>query len=161
MKHWIFVLAFLVAPLAHADLLVSFIDESSLPYDFSPSNYDNSSSNYDNSVSNYDNSPSNYDNSESNYDNSSSNYDNGANGDNRLLMKEGSKLYRVGYYVRADNGVTNFFSTSGKRIFYNPKKGLGVFHGKEGFFCGVLARVENEYQLVLTEVGQKTLLMAQ
>ncbi|AKX53513.1 hypothetical protein [Thiopseudomonas alkaliphila] len=161
MKHWIFVLAFLVAPLAHADLMVSFIDESRLPYDFSPSNYDNSSSNYDNSVSNYDNSPSNYDNSESNYDNSSSNYDNGANGDNRLLMKEGSKLYRVGYYVRADNGVTNFFSSSGKRIFYNPKKGLGVFHGKKGFFCGVLARVENEYQLVLTEVGQKTLLMAQ
>ena len=160
MKHWIFVLAFLVAPLAHADLTVSFIDESSLPYDFSPSNYDNSSSNYDNSVSNYDNSPSNYDNSESNYDNSSSNYNNGASGDNRLLMKEGSKLYQVGYYVRADNGVTNFFSTSGKRIFYNPKKGLGVFHGEEGFFCGVLARVENEYQLVLTEVGQKTLLMA-
>ena len=161
MKHLIFLLALLVAPLAHADLMVSFIDESSLPYDFSPSKYDNSSSNYDNSVSNYDNSPSHYDNSESNYDNSSSNYDNGANGDNRLLMKEGSKLYRVGYYVRADNGVTNFFSTSGKRIFYNPKKGLGVFHGKEGFFCGVLARVENEYQLVLTEVGQKTLLMAQ
>ncbi|GEM20831.1 hypothetical protein [Nitrosococcus oceani] len=102
MKHWVFVLIFLVAPLAHADLMVSFIDESRLPYDFSPSNYDNSSSNYDNSVSNYDNSPS-------NYDNSFSNYDNGANGENRLLMKEGSKLYRVGYYVRADNGVTNFF----------------------------------------------------
>jgi hypothetical protein len=161
MKHWILALVFFIAPLAQANLMVSFIDESKLPYDFSLGNYDNSSGNYDNSVGNYDNSPGNYDNTEGNYDNSSSNYDNGASGDNRLLMKEGSKLLRVGYYVRADNGVTNFFSTSGKRIFYNPKKGIGVFHGKEGFFCGVLARVENEYQLVLTEVGQKTLLMAQ
>lgn len=157
MKYFIF--TFLFAPLAHADLMVSFIDESKLPYNLSPNNYDNSQSNYDNSVSNYDNSPSNYDNSESNYDNSSSNYDNGPNGDNRLLMKEGSKLYRIGYYVRAGNGVTNFFSTSGKRVFFNPKKGVGIFNGKEGFFCGVLAKVDNEYQLVLTEEGQKALLM--
>ncbi|GAB7229679.1 hypothetical protein VrSk94_33710 [Vibrio rotiferianus] len=71
-------------------------------------------------------------------------------------MKENSKLYRVDYYVRADNGVTNFFSTSGKRIFYNPKKGVGVFHGKEGDYCGVLARIENKYQLVLTEIGKNT-----
>lgn len=161
MKHLIFVFSFFFAPLAHADLMVSFIDESRLPYDFAPSKYDNSPSNYDNSVGNYDNSPSNYDNSESNYENSSSNYDNGVNSDNRLLLKDGSKLYRLGYYVRADNGVTNFFSTSGKRIFYNPKKGVGVFHGKEGSFCGVFALVENEYQLILTEMGKKTLLMAQ
>ena len=161
MKQWIIILSIFLSPLAYADLMVSFIDDSKLPYDFSPSNYDNSSSNYDNSVSNYDNSPGNYDNSESNYDNSSSNYDNGQNGDNRILLKEGSKLYRVAYYVRADSGVTNFFATSGKRIFYNPKKGVGVFHGKKGFFCGVLARVENEYQLVLTEAGRKTLLLEQ
>lgn len=159
MKTWIFLLAILNASLAHADLMVTFSKESKLPYDFSPSNYDNSSSNYDNSVSNYDNSASNYDNSESNYDNSSSNYSNRDGGDNRLLMKDGSKLYRVGYYVKADNGVTNFFSIKGKRMFYNPKKGIGIYHGKKGFFCGVLARVDNEYQLVLTEEGQKALLI--
>ncbi len=161
MKLWVILLTLFFVQLAHADLTVSYINESRLPYDFSPNNYDNSTRNYDNSVSNYDNSPNNYDNSESNYDNSSSNYDNGQNGENRILLKERSKLYRVGYYVQAVNGITNFFSTSGKRIFYNPKKGVGVYQGKKGFFCGVLTRVENEYQLVLTEAGQKVLLMTQ
>lgn len=161
MKYWMLMLAFLCAPLAHADLIVTFIDESRLPYKLSPNNYDNSSSNYDNSVSNYDNSPSNYDNSESNYDNSSSNYDNGVGGDSRLLMKDGERLYRVGYFVKADKGVTNFFSISGKRIFYNPRNGFGVFHGEKGFFCGLLVRVKDEFQLVLTEAGQKALLLAQ
>lgn len=160
MRLIILLILFIATP-AYADLMVSFIKESSLPYEFSPNNYDNSPSNYDNSVSNYDNSPSNYDNSESNYDNSSSNYNNGPNGDNRLLLDERCKLYRVGYYVRADNGVINFFSTKGKRLFYNPGKGSGVFHGKKGFFCGVLARIDNEYQLVLTEKGQQVLLLAQ
>lgn len=161
MKHWIIILALLFSPLAHADLKVAFINESMLPYDLSPNNYDNSSNNYDNSINNYDNSPNNYANSESNYENSSSNFNNGVNGYNRLLVKDGSKLYRVGYFVKAENGVTNFFSSTGKRIFYSPKKSVGIFHGTKGFFCGVLARVASEYQLALTGVGKKTLLMSQ
>ena len=144
-----------------ADLPVALVNEASLPYEFSPLNYDNSPSNYDNSVSNYDNSPSNYDNSESNYDNSSSNYDNGRNGKRRLVLKDGSTLKYVGYYVRAKNGVTNFFSPSGKRVFYNPKKGRALFGGQNGQFFGVLARVNGEFSIALTEEGFKVLTLAQ
>jgi hypothetical protein len=144
-----------------ADLPVVLIDKSTLPYEFSPSNYDNSSSNYDNSVSNYDNSPSNYDNSESNYDNSSSNYNNSRSGNRRLVFKDGGMLKFAGYYVRAKNGVTNFFSPSGKRMFYNPKKGRAVFGGQSGEFCGVLASVNGEFSLALTEEGLKTLALSQ
>ena len=132
---------------AAADLPIATVDESALPYDFSPSNYDNSSSNYENS--------------ESNYDNSSSNYDNGRSGERRLLYKEGSSLKFAGYYVRAGNGVTNFFSSKGKRMFYNPKKGRAVFNGKDGSFCGVLGSVNGQFSLALTEQGVKTLLLSQ
>ena len=143
----------------YGDLLIVTIKESELPFDLSPSNYDNSPSNYDNSVSNYDNSPSNYDNSPTNYENSSSNYKNGKNGDRRLLVEEGSSHFFVGYYVMNDNGVTNYFSVAGKRLFYTPAKASGVFHGGKGFFCGVLAkpRFKNELRLMLTEQGQKVL----
>ena len=132
---------------AAADLPIATVDESALPYDFSPSNYDNSSSNYENS--------------ESNYDNSSSNYDNGRSGERRLLYKDGSSLKFAGYYVRAGNGVTNFFSSKGKRMFYNPKKGRAVFNGKDGSFCGVLGSVNGQFSLALTEQGVKTLLLSQ
>jgi hypothetical protein len=144
-----------------ADLQIIAVNEASLPYDFSPSNYDNSASNYDNSVSNYDNSPSNYDNSESNYDNSSSNYDNGKNGERRLLYKDGNSWKFAGYYVLASNGVTNFYSPKGKRMFYNPQKGRAVFGGKDGKFCGVIARVKGELALALTEHGMKILMLSQ
>ena len=127
----------------------------------SPSNYDNSSSNYDNSISNYDNSASNYDNSESNYSNSASNYDNGRSGKRRLIFKDGGSLKFTGYYVQASNGVTNFFSPSGKRMFYNPNKGRAVFGGKDGSFCGVLARVDGEFSLALTERGMRVLFLSQ
>ncbi|EGA6815099.1 hypothetical protein ACVR4I_004534, partial [Shigella flexneri] len=100
---------------ALADLPIVLVDEARLPYDYSPSNYDISPSNYDNSISNYDNSPSNYDNSESNYDNSSSNYDNSRNGNRRLIYSANGSRTFAGYYVIANNGTTNFFSTSGKR----------------------------------------------
>ena len=153
--------ASLVCGSALADLPVALIDESSLPYNLSPSNYDNSPSNYDNSISNYDNSPSNYDNSESNYDNSASNYDNGRNGDRRLVYKDGGSLKFAGYYVAAKNGTTNFYSPRGKRMFYNPKKGAGIFAGKDGTFCGVLARVKGELSLALTERGAKILLLSE
>ena len=136
----------------YGDLLIVTIKESELPFDLSPSNYDNSPSNYDNSVSNYDNSPT-------NYENSSSNYENGKNGDRRLLVEEGSSHFFVGYYVMNDNGMTNYFSVAGKRLFYTPAKASGVFHGGKGFFCGVLAkpRFKNELRLILTEQGQKVL----
>ena len=144
---------------AFADLPVTLIDESSLPYSLSPSNYDNSPSNYDNSISNYDNSSSNYDNSESNYDNSASNYDNSRNGSKRLIYKDGGSLKFAGYYVIAKNGTTNFYSPRGKRMFYNPKKGRGIFGGSDGSFCGVLAKVGGQLSLALTERGAKILLL--
>jgi hypothetical protein len=136
---------------------ISYLSEARLPYEFSPNNYDNSASNYDNSVSNYDNSPSNYDNSESNYDNSSSNYDNGRSGSRRLILNENSSLVFAGYYVMSPGGVVNFFSPSGRRMFYAPKNGTAVFGGRSGAFCGVLARVEGRLRLVLTERGMRVL----
>ena len=150
-----------VSPTFAADLPVAIINESSLSYEFSASNYDNSPTNYDNSISNYDNSISNYDNSESNYDNSSANYDNGRNGNRRLIYRDRTSLKFVGYFVRSSNGVTNFFSPSGKRMFYNPKKGRAVFNGKDGSFCGVLANVGEDFSLALTDQGVKTLLLSQ
>jgi len=161
LKVLLVVVASLICNSALAALPVSFVHESSLPYDFSPSNYDNSPSNYDNSISNYDNSPSNYDNSESNYDNIASNYDNRRNGDRRLIYKDGYSLKFAGYYVAAKNGTTNFFSPRGKRIFYNPKNGRGIFGGKDGTFCGVLANVNGELSLALTERGEKILFLSQ
>ncbi|MBL7535477.1 hypothetical protein [Escherichia coli] len=108
---------------ALADLPIVLVDEARLPYDYSPSNYDISPSNYDNSISNYDNSPSNYDNSESNYDNSSSNYDNSRNGNRRLIYSANGSRTFAGYYVIANNGTTNFFSTSGNKDVLHPKRG--------------------------------------
>ncbi|GHA70929.1 hypothetical protein GCM10009007_09730 [Formosimonas limnophila] len=74
-KRILFTLLYVFCNIALADLPIKFINEASLPYNYSPSNYDNSESNYDNSISNYDNSPLNYDNSESNYDNSAAKYE--------------------------------------------------------------------------------------
>lgn len=157
----VLIAASVVASGAFADLPVVEINESSLPYNLSPSNYDNTSSNYDNSISNYDNSSSNYDNSESNYSNSASNYDNGRNGSRRLILKDGGSLKFAGYYIQASNGVTNFFSPSGKRMFYNPKKGRAIFGGRDGTFCGVLARVDGEFSLALTERGMRVMFLSQ
>lgn len=144
----------LVSNTALADLSVVLIDESSLPYNLSPSNYENSPSNYDNSSSNYDS-------SESNYNNSASNYDNSRNGTKRLIFKDGGSLKFAGYYVIAKNGITNYFSPHGKRIFYNPRKGRGIFDSKNGNFCGVLTRVDGELSLALTELGAKILLLSE
>ncbi len=143
------------------DLIVIQINESQLPYEFSPSNYENSASNYDNSISNYENSSSNYENSPSNYANSSSNYENGLSGKKRLLVKNGASLKFVGYFVSGTNGITNFFTPSGTRIFYNPKKTPAVFGGLDGIFGGVIAEVKGDLSLVLTEHGMRRLLLAQ
>ena len=139
---------------ALADLPIAFINEASLPYNYSPSNYENSESNYVNSISNYDNSSSNYDNSESNYTNSGANYENGINGSKRLILN--GRTF-IGYYVTAGNGTTNFFSTSGKRVFYLPKNGKAVFGGDSGEVCGVVATVNNQFSLALTEHGYRVL----
>ncbi|EPE3791142.1 hypothetical protein ACSIDS_002292, partial [Shigella flexneri] len=131
---------------ALADLPIVLVDEARLPYDYSPSNYDIS--------------PSNYDNSESNYDNSSSNYDNSRNGNRRLIYSANGSRTFAGYYVIANNGTTNFFSTSGKRMFYTPKGGRGVYGGKDGSFCGALVVINGQFSLALTDNGLKIMYLS-
>jgi len=138
MRYFALIMGLMFISVAHADLMVSFVNESSLPYEYSKSKYSNSPSKYSNSPSK-----------------------NGTNSESRLLIKDGSTLYRVGYYVYSDSGVTNFFSTSGERMFYNPQEGIGVFQSSSGAFSGVLVPIKNEYQLFLTETGQKALFMSQ
>ncbi|HHP3813997.1 TPA: hypothetical protein ACSBEL_004842, partial [Shigella sonnei] len=117
---------------ALADLPIVLVDEARLPYDYSPSNYDISPSNYDNSISNYDNS---------------------RNGNRRLIYSANGSRTFAGYYVIANNGTTNFFSTSGKRMFYTPKGGRGVYGGKDGSFCGALVVINGQFSLALTDNG--------
>lgn len=138
MRYFALIMGLALVPVAHADLIVSFIDDSRLPYEYSESNYANSPSNYSNSPSK-----------------------NGQSSKNQLLVKDGSTLYRAGYYTYSDSGVTNFFSTSGKRMFYNPQKGIGVFESSNGSFSGVLVPIKNQYHLLLTNTGKKILLMSQ
>ena len=138
MRYFALIMGLALMPVAHADLIVSFIDDSRLPYEYSESNYANSPSNYSNSPSK-----------------------NGQSSKNQLLVKDGSTLYRAGYYTYSDSGVTNFFSTSGKRMFYNPQKGIGVFESSNGSFSGVLVPIKNQYHLLLTNTGKKILLMSQ
>jgi hypothetical protein len=144
-----------------ADIPVVVVSGSSLPYSQSPSNYDNSPSNFGNSVSNFQNSPSNFDNSESNFSNSPANQENSISGKRRLMYSKGGDLMFVGYYVVAKNGTTNFFSQRGRRMFYNPKKGVGIFGSEDGTFCGVLVRIKDQLSFVLTEDGAKALFLAQ
>ncbi|MEX6396715.1 hypothetical protein AB6E88_06285 [Providencia hangzhouensis] len=142
---------------ALADLRIVLVDEARLPYDSSPSNYDISPSNYDNSISNYDNSPSNYDNSESNYDNSSSNYNNSRNGNRRLIYSANGSRTFAGYYVIANNGTTNFFSTSGKRMFYTPKGGARrLWRQRWELLRGIGRHKWPIFALALTDNGLKS-----
>lgn len=143
--------------IASADVEVSFIDETKLPYEHSPRNYNNSPRNYDNSIRNYDNSSSNYDNSPKNYDNSSANYDNSRNGNHRIIYDR--KFF--GYYTISSSGVINFYSPSGKRMFYNPKKSNAIFDAEQGEFSGVLGNVGGTMNLVLTKYGVKVLYLNQ
>ena len=155
------ILGFLAIARSNADITVTNIIESRLPYSHSPQNYELSPSNYENSVSNYENSPSNYNNSNSNYDNSPSNYANSVNGKRSILVEENGKSVHSGYYVLNSDGVTNFYSPKGKRLFYSPKASVGVYHGEKGFFCGVLTKFDGKLQLALTEKGQKVLLLSE
>ncbi|ENP6593468.1 hypothetical protein ACD052_004581 [Shigella flexneri] len=117
---------------ALADLPIVLVDEARLPYDYSPSNYDNSSSNYDNS----------------------------RNGNRRLIYSANGSRTFAGYYVIANNGTTNFFSTSGKRMFYTPKGGRGVYGGKDGSFCGALVVINGQFSLALTDNGLKIMYLS-
>ncbi|WP_118861341.1 hypothetical protein [Haemophilus haemolyticus] len=150
---YLVLLGMLLPCFVSADLRVNLINESSLPYDYSPNNYDNSPNNYDNSINNYDNSPNNYDNSPNNYENSPNNYDNSISGHNRLIYNSSF----VGYYVRTSNGVTNFYSPKGVRMFYNPPKTVAVFDGESGEFVGVIGNINNQLSLALTQYGNKVL----
>lgn len=117
---------------ALADLPIVLVDEARLPYDYSPSNYDISPSNYDNS----------------------------RNGNRRLIYSANGSRTFAGYYVIANNGTTNFFSTSGKRMFYTPKGGRGVYGGKDGSFCGALVVINGQFSLALTDNGLKIMYLS-
>ena len=144
-----------------ADLVVVHIDEDDLPYSLSPQKYELSPSNYANSISKYENSPSKYSNSSTKYDNSPTKYDNTINGTRSILVEKDGRFYHTGYYVVNEDGVTNFYSRKGKRLFYSPKASVGLYDGEKGYFCGVLAKVSGKTKLVLTEKGQKVLMTAE
>ncbi len=145
----------------NADIVVGFINESDLPYKMSPDKYDNSPDKYDNSVDKYGNSPDKYDNSPDKYDNSPDNYKNSANGKRSIVLEENGSLYHKGYYVSASDGVVNYFSASGNRIFYSPSNSQNLYHGTQGFFCGLLARQSGVYKMVLTKAGERTLMLGE
>ncbi len=137
---------------AQADISVVLVNVTSLPYDLSPNNYENSPNNYSNSVNNYKNSPNNYNNSPNNYTNSPNNYSNNRN----KIIHNGSS---VGYFVINKDGITNFFSRAGKRVFYNPADTSAVFTN-EGKYAGVLAQnTSKNLVLGLTPEGLKYLLL--
>lgn len=140
--------------IARADLEIILAEESSLPYALSGSKYSNSSSKYSNSISKYSNSGSKYSNSSSKYDNSPSKYENGKSGSQRLLLKKGSKHFYVGYYVWGDEGLRNYYSSSGDRLFYSPPETDAIFDGEKGEFSGTIATLKDVNVLAVTEKGQ-------
>ena len=164
MQYAVYLLLALIgaASSAHAsDIPISIVDESSLPFALSPSNFENSPNNFGNSISNFENSDTTSANSESNFKNSPSNAKNKSGGSSRLIYVAHGMPKYVGYYVLSNTGVTNFFSPSGNRIFYNPKKGAAIFGGRDGSFCGALVRANGQLRLELTEHGIKLLLLSQ
>ena len=156
-------LKFLIVPLlllsrtASADIEAILAAESDLPYSLSPSKYSNSSSKYSNSISKYSNSSSKYSNSSSKYDNSPSKYSNSKSGNQRLLIKKGERYFYIGYYVWGDEGLINFFSSNGERLFYSPPETDAIFDGENGEFSGSLASLKDTNVLIVTEKGQLAL----
>ena len=143
--------------IANADLEVILAEEFDLPYALSPSKYANSPSKYSNSLSKYSNSKTKYSNSSAKYDNSPSKSSNSPSGSQRLLLKQGNSYFYIGYYVWGDEGLLNFFSPAGDRIFYSPPETDAIFDSEEGEFAGALARIRDESVLVVTEKGQLAL----
>lgn len=140
-----------------ADLEVILANESGLPYALSPSKYSNSSSKYSNSISKYSNSGSKYSNSSSKYDNSPSKYSNSKSGNQRLLLKKDESYFYIGYYVWGDEGLINFFSSSGDRVFYSPPETDAIFEAEKGEFAGSIATLKDAKVLAVTEKGQLAL----
>lgn len=128
MKHFIALIGVLSFSAAHADLIIESLDRYSLPIQYSPSYVYNSPSYVYNGVS----------------------------GDKRLLLSTNSGLSRVGYYVITDDGLINFFSVKGKRMFYSPKDTPAIFQDSTGKFSGVIAPVDNDYKLLLNNYGVET-----
>jgi hypothetical protein len=139
---------------ASADLEIIVAKESELPFQLSPSKFDNSQSKFDNSVSKFSNSPSKFSNSPSKFENSPSKFENGKTGERRLLLNQSGKHYYVGYYVWGDDGIMNFFSSKGTRLFYSPSSTGAIFDGESGDFSGSLAIIKNKDVLVITDKGQ-------
>ena len=156
-------LRFLIVPLlllsetASADLEVILAEESDLPYSLSPSKYSNSSSKYSNSISKYSNSGSKYSNSSSKYDYSPSKYSNSKSGNHRLLLKKEESYFYIGYYVWGDEGLINFYSSSGDRLFYSSPETDAIFDAENGDFSGSLASLKGSSVLLVTEKGQLAL----
>jgi len=153
MKYFITLIGVLFSYAAHADLIVESFDRYSLPTQYSPSYLYNSPSYLYNSPSYLYNSPSYLYNSPSYLYNSPSYLYNGNTGDKRLLLNTNSGLSRVGYYVITDDGLINFFSVKGKRMFYSPKDTPAIFQDSTGKFSGVIAPVGNDYKLLLNNYG--------
>lgn len=149
-------LGFLIAvPIpAIADLKVVLAKESELPFELSPLKFSNAPSKFSNSVSKFSNSPSKFANSPSKFDNSPSKFDNSTSGSRRILLEQGGNYIYIGYYVWGDDGLINFFSSNGKRLFYSPSETDALFGGEDGEFCGILAILKEEKVLMLTEKGQ-------
>ena len=140
-----------------ADLEVILAKESDLPYALSPSKYSNSSSKYSNSISKYSNSGSKYSSSSSKYENSPAKYSNSKSGNQRLLMKKDGSYFYIGYYVWGDEGLINFFSSSGDRVFYSPPETDAIFEAEKGEFAGSIATLKDAQVLAVTEKGQLAL----
>lgn len=144
----------LVSISAYADLEIILARESELPFYLSPSKFINSSGKFGNSINKFSNSSSKFSNSPSKFDNSPSKNGNGKSGKRRLFIKVSENYYYVGYYVWNDEGLMNFFSPAGVRLFYSPADTGAIFDGSDGKFSGTLAKVNDDDVLVVTEKGQ-------
>ena len=152
---FVLIVLLIAAPVsAFADLKVIIARESDLPFELSPSKFSNSPSKFSNSISKFSNSPSKFSNLPSKFNNSPSKFDNGRSGNRRLLLEQGGSYFYIGYYVWGDEGLINFFSSKGKRLFYSPSETDALFGGEDGEFCGTLATLREQKVLVLTEKGQ-------
>lgn len=158
-KKFIFYNLFFIIILTNtfSDFIIITDSESSLPYELNSTNYQNSPNNYSNNINNYINSSSNYSNSSSNYQNSPNNFKNSKNGSNRLLIEDEGTYKYVGYYSINNNNVVNFYTEDGERIFYSPPETYAIFDSNSGKYCGVIARLNKQNVLVVTENGQDIL----
>ena len=137
-----------------ADLVIVLANESDLPFSLSPSDFSNSPNKFSNSISKFSNSTSKFSNSSAKFENSPSKSENGKNGERRILRESDGSYYYLGYYVRNDEGLINYFSSDGERLFYTPPETGALFSSDNGEFCGTLAILKDELVIVLTEKGQ-------